>query len=180
MKKVIRCFPLWDWDEEQAWLNEMCAQGWLLETPGIFRYSFQSCQPNEYALSTHVIETNIEDRSVVQLIRFMQECGTSYIGFSAKTLYFCKKRMDGNLNMFSDLDQKITLMERRYKLLRWVIVCFAISLLFVFCSLLLEPTNIFNWLTLLVLLFSNSLFLFGFIKLRRKRKQLKKERLIHE
>ncbi len=29
MSKVVhKAFPLWDWEKEAAWLNEMSRQGW--------------------------------------------------------------------------------------------------------------------------------------------------------
>lgn len=48
MNKVVhKAFPLWDWEKEAAWLNEMSRQGWQLcrvgwcrkERPGLYRLS---------------------------------------------------------------------------------------------------------------------------------------------
>lgn len=49
MNKVVhKAFPLWDWEKEAAWLNEMSRQGWQLCRVGWCSYEFEQGEPGHW------------------------------------------------------------------------------------------------------------------------------------
>ena len=49
MRTIIRkWFWAWDFDKEEAWLNEMASEGLALVSVGWCRYEFEPCEPGEY------------------------------------------------------------------------------------------------------------------------------------
>ena len=51
-KTITKWFWVWQFEKEEEWLNEMAANGWVLESVGFCRYSFVRCEPGEYTVRT--------------------------------------------------------------------------------------------------------------------------------
>lgn len=47
-KKIHKLFWVWQFDNEENWLNEMAAKGLALVGVGFCRYEFEECTPGEY------------------------------------------------------------------------------------------------------------------------------------
>ena len=45
---MIKFKLYFDKDAETAWLNEMCAQGWAMQSFFAGFYTFEKCEPGEY------------------------------------------------------------------------------------------------------------------------------------
>ena len=102
MKKVRKTFLVWDFDAEDRWLNTMAQEGWVLDRVGFGVYHFRRCEPGEYTVRLEMKEM---DDAYVQ---FMEETGAEYIGRVFNWIYFRKKTEMGPFNIFSDMDSKIT------------------------------------------------------------------------
>ena len=73
-KTIRKWFWVWDFDKEEAWLNEMAMNGWALESVSFCSYHFIRCQPGEYSVR---LEMHPYDEAYLS---FMQETGAEYIG----------------------------------------------------------------------------------------------------
>lgn len=101
-KTVRKFFLVWDFEKEERWLNEMALSGWLLDKVGFCKYEFIPCTPGEYTIRLEMHELD------EQYIRFMEETGAEYIGRMVQWVYFRKKTADGEFDIFSDLDSRIS------------------------------------------------------------------------
>ena len=68
-KTITKWFWVWQFEDEEKWLNEMAAGGWVLESVGFCRYTFVRCEPGAYTVRT---EMRPYDE---QYVRFMEETG---------------------------------------------------------------------------------------------------------
>ena len=69
-KTVHKWFWVWDFDEEEKWLNEMAAKGLALVGVGWCRYEFEDCLPGEYAVCLEFFENRcntVENTKYIEL-----------------------------------------------------------------------------------------------------------------
>ena len=138
-KTVHRWWWAWDFEKEEQWLNTMAQEGWLLDGVGFCTYHFIPCTPGEYTVRLEV--HSLDDA----YIRFMEETGAEYVGRMVQWVFFRKKAQYGEFDIFSDLDSRITHLDRLGKSL-----C-AVG----FANLVIGLVNTFNphirlgWLNLL-------------------------------
>ena len=59
MRKIIhKWFWPWDFDKEEAWLNEMVSKGLCMISYGWCRYEFEKCEPGEYSIRLQMLENS--------------------------------------------------------------------------------------------------------------------------
>ena len=121
-------FWVWDFEKEERWLNEMALKGWALVDVGFCRYTFERCEPGEYTIR---LEMHPAEQSYLD---FMAETGAEMVGRYFAWLYFRKKAEDGSFDLFSDIDSRISHLQRIGRML--TIIGFA--------NLLLGMVNIYN------------------------------------
>ncbi|MBE5783252.1 MAG: DUF2812 domain-containing protein [Clostridiales bacterium] len=110
-KTVRKLFWVWEFEKEERWLNLMAQSGWLLEKVGLCTYHFVACTPGEYTIR---LEMHNHDDAY---IGFMQETGAEYIGRMVQWIFFRKKTVDGEFDIFSDIDSKINHLDKIGKML---------------------------------------------------------------
>ena len=111
-RKIIKkWFWVWEFEKEEQWLNTMAQSGWVLDKLGLCKYEFVSCVPGEYTVR---LEMRDHDQ---EYIDFMAETGAEYVGRMAKWIYFRKKAADGPFDIFSDIDSRITHLDKIGKML---------------------------------------------------------------
>jgi len=164
-KTITKWFWVWQFEDEEKWLNEMAAGGWVLESVGFCRYTFVRCEPGAYTVRT---EMRPYDE---QYIRFMEETGAEYIGRMMMWIYFRKKTEDGVFDLYSDIDSRISHLDRIGKVL------LAIG----GANLLIGLANSFSssrvgWVNLLCA----TLLMYGLGRIHGKKEALEKERELHE
>ena len=101
LKKVRKWFWLWEFEEEERWLNQMADSGWALEKVGFAVFYFRPYQPGEY-----IIRTEMRDKDEAY-VGFVKETGAEYVGRMAKWIYFRRKTELGDFRLFSDLESQI-------------------------------------------------------------------------
>ena len=101
LKKIRKWFWLWEFEEEERWLNQMADSGWALEKVGFAVFYFRPCQPGEY-----IIRTEMRDKDEAY-VGFVKETGAEYVGRMAKWIYFRRKTELGDFRLFSDLESQI-------------------------------------------------------------------------
>ena len=164
-KTIRKWFWVWDFEKEDDWLNEMAMNGWLLDDVGFSTYHFVRCEPGEYSVHT---EMHSADESYIS---FMQETGAEYVGRMMMWVYFRKKVADGPFDLFSDIDSRITHLDRIGKMLSVVGGA----------NLLIGLANIFSpsrlgWVNLLCA----TLLMYALGRIHGKKEALKRERQLHE
>ena len=165
-KTITKWFWVWQYEDEEKWLNEMAAGGWVLESVGFCRYTFVRCEPGAYTVRT---EMRPYDE---QYVRFMEETGAEYVGRMMMWIYFRKKTEDGVFDLYSDIDSKISHLDRIGK----------VPLAIGGANLLIGVANSFNpvgrlgWVNLLCA----TLLMYGLGRIHGKKEALEKERELHE
>ena len=162
---VRKVFMVWDFEKEEAWLNEMAQAGWALESVGVCSYHFIRCEPGEYAVR---LEMHPYDEAYVQ---FMQDTGAEFIGRMMMWIYFRKPVTEGPFDLFSDIDSRI---EHLNKIGRMLAVIGG-------ANLLIGVLNSFNHLNLgWINLLCATLLMYSLGRIHGKKEALERERLLHE
>lgn len=165
-KTVRRWFWVWDFDKEDQWLNEMAMSGWVLDSVGFCKYDFVKCEPGEYTVRLEMHDQDDE------YVAFMEETGAEYIGRMVKWIYFRKKAVDGPFEIFSDIDSRISQLDKISKL----------TAALGFANLAIGLANSFNpvtnvgWVNLIVC----AVLMYGLGRIHSKKEVLEKERMVRE
>ena len=165
-RKIIKkWFWVWEFEKEEQWLNSMAQSGWVLDKLGLCRYEFVSCVPGEYT-----VRLEMRDHEPAY-IDFMAETGAEYVGRMAKWIYFRKKAADGPFDIFSDIDSRITHLDKIGKMLGIVGGAnMGIGLMNI-----LVPAN-FGWINLC----GAALLYYALGRIHGKKEALEKDRLLRE
>jgi len=165
-KTVRRWFWVWDFDKEDQWLNEMALSGWVLDSVGFCKYNFVKCEPGEYTVRLEMHDPDDE------YVAFMEETGAEFIGRMVKWIYFRKKAVDGPFEIFSDIDSRISQLDKISKL----------TASLGFANLAIGLANSFNpvtnvgWVNLIVC----AVLMYGLGRIHSKKEVLEKERMVRE
>ena len=165
-KTIRRWFWVWSFEKEEAWLNEMAMNGWVLDGVGWCTYHFVRCEPGEYSVR---LEMHPRDESYVE---FMRDTGAEYVGRMMMWIYFRKKTADGPFDLFSDIDSRISHLDRIGKMLT------AIGGLNLAVGVMnsLDAARRLGWLNLLCA----TLLMYALGRIHGKKEALERERELHE
>lgn len=175
----------WDFEKEEKWLNEMSAKGLALSSYSWCRYVFEEKPRGEYIYRIELLDQFVSHPESQSYVRFLEETGIECVATYMRWAFFRKKASDGAFDLYSDIDSQIAY-------LRKVNVFW---LTFMFIELMLGISNIVRVLDqiiqgevvpfghlfvgVLVLFVAVSFYLLG-RKIRKKIKQLKREKIVHE
>lgn len=165
-KTVYKLFWVWDFEKEEMWLNEMANSGWVLDKVGFCKYTFVKCQPEEYSIR---MEMHSYDPAYVD---FLAETNVEYVGRMVQWLYFRKKTEHGAFDLFSDIDSRISHLDRIGKMI------FAIGMANLGIGLANSFNHIINigWVNLLCA----TLLMYALGRIHGKKEYLEKERTYRE
>ncbi len=177
-KTVHKWFWVWDFDEEEKWLNEMAAKGLALVGVGWCRYEFEDCLPGEYAVCLEFFENRCNTVENTKYIEFLEETGIEHVGKLLRWHYFRKKTQEKNFRLYSDNVSRVkhlTMIIRFIAVLTGVNLYMGIYDIFVYFMfhnsiLLLGVVN----------LLCGTLCGYGIVRLIQKRKRLETEQQIFE
>lgn len=176
MRKVIhKLFLVWNYEKEEAWLNEMAAQGLALVAVGFCRYEFEDCVPGEYKIALDYLNKSRAENQ--KYIEFLEETGAEHVGSIVRWAYFRKKTAEP-FSIFSDNSSKIALFTNVMRVLLAVMIL----------NLSAFSLNIYNYfayrnsysLICFINLFLAFVLLYGYWRFYKKRKKLKEEQKIFE
>lgn len=159
-KRIKKCFWVWQFEEEERWLNTMALEGWVLDRVGFFGYEFLRCEPGEYTVR---LEMHDHDEAYLS---FMAETGAEYVGRIVKWVYFRKKAELGAFDIFSDLDSRLNHLKRIGTMLRGV----GLAVLVIG---LVPPRNP-------VCLIAGAVLMYALGRIEGKKEALEKDRLLME
>lgn len=101
-KRVHRAFPVWSYQKEEDWLNEMAEQGWLLNDAGFLRYDFVSTPPGSHQIRMQLLKEWHSHQNSHDYIQFVEDTGAERVATYGRWVYF-KKEADGRkFELFSD------------------------------------------------------------------------------
>ena len=179
MRRVIhKVFPIWSFDKEERWLNEMVAQGWALDDVGFCRYEFESCEPCEYVIGLEMLEERLNHPKSQDYLSFLKETGVELVGTIFRWAYL-RSRSDVDSVLFSDTDSLIRHMDRVITLPGMLTIA----------MMLMVPNQVTHFMnnrdtgSLVVMIMSIGVVLlmaYAFVRIHVKRQKLKKERVLHE
>ncbi|MBE5793858.1 MAG: DUF2812 domain-containing protein [Clostridiales bacterium] len=168
-KTIRKWFWAWDFDKEEEWLENMARNGWVLDGVGFCTYHFIKSEPGEYSVRLQYLPIAEENTDYTNLL---EESGAERVGRMVQWVYYRKKTADGPFQLFSDLDSRITHLDKIAKLM--LIVAGANLLIGVVNSY--NPSISLGWINLLVA----SLVTYGIGRIHGKKETLEKERLFRE
>ncbi len=179
MRKTIKkLFWAWEFEKEEAWLNEMAAQGLCLVAVGWCRYEFEECQPGAYGIRLELLENRPNHPESEKYLEFLESTGAEHIGSWLRWVYLRKKKVDGSFELFSDNPTRIKHLTRVMQL---ILVVGLLNLfvgaynLFLFFSLD-SGVNMMGAINLILGIFT----MVGYAKLHKKRARLKAEQTLFE
>ena len=168
-KTIRKWFWVWDFDKEEEWLENMARNGWVLDGVGFCTYHFIKTEPGEYSVRLQYLPIAEENTDYTNLL---VESGAERVGRMVQWVYYRKKTADGPFQLFSDLDSRITHLDKIAKLM--LIVAVANLLIGVVNSY--NPSISLGWINLLVA----SLVTYGIGRIHGKKEALEKERQFRE
>lgn len=178
MKQVIhKVYFIWEFEEEEKWLNEMAAKGLHLTDVGLCRYVFEEGEPGAYRHRLEMLEHWPNHPESRKYIEFMEETGAEYVGSLKNWVYFRKRREEGPFDLYSDIDSRIKHMTRIYKLLRLLAEVLGVVLFFYILAVLREWSLLGVLAPMAILEIA---LVRGQMKIGRKLEKLRNERAIRE
>ena len=132
---------------------------------GLFLYDFVPCAPGEYTI-------RLEMRNPApEYLELMAESGAEYVGRFTQWLYFRKRADQGEFDLYSDLDSRMTHLQKVGRLLV-LIGCLNL------CIGLINTLNTFSfgWINLALA----SVLFYGLGRIHGKMDALKEKRLLIE
>ena len=169
-KTIRKWFWVWDFEEQERWLNEMAEEGWALTGVGFCRYEFEKTEPNEYTIR---LELKQPDDNYIS---FVEETGAEYIGKApASWLFFRRKSELGQFDLISGIDSKIQHLQGIYRLL---LIIGAMNI-FIGISNQINPSTLASKMGLLNLFCAMGL-MYGAGRIKGRIDYLEKERLVRE
>ncbi len=131
MKKVCyRVFTIAQYLEEEQWLAEMAAQGWLLTAVSPFRYEFTQGEPGEYIYRLQLLEHSPAHPESQRYLGFLQEMGVEYVGCCLDWVYLRRRASEGPFELFSDVTSRIRHLRRIVRLMNIGVPLFCLEVVF--------------------------------------------------
>lgn len=103
----------YDKDEEEVWLTEMSQKGWAFKKFFLGFYTFEACEPGKYNYQIDLLDNWSGEKD--DYASFMKETGVEVISQWYRWVYIRKKAADGPLEMYTDLESKISQYRRIMK-----------------------------------------------------------------
>jgi predicted RNA binding protein YcfA (HicA-like mRNA interferase family) len=111
-KKKLRLF-LSD-RQEEAWLNQMAADGWqLTKIKGLFYYFTK--QKTKYIYRIDFLDPKASKTEQQDYINFIEETGAEKIAQNGQWIYFRRPSIQGDFQLYSDNDSKLSYLKRIYR-----------------------------------------------------------------
>jgi hypothetical protein len=175
---VKKLFWIWQFEEEEKWLNEMAAKGLALISVGFCRYDFEECTPGEYKIGLQLLEHAPSHPESAKYIGFVEETGAEHVGSFKNWVYFRKRASEGAFELISDKESRVKQLSSIIRLL-WIlfavntfVAVYNLSLVFIWDS----PANAVGMFNAAL----SVLLLLGALKIGKKRKKLREEQKIFE
>ena len=179
MKKYKQFF-IWQWDEEERWLNEMAAQGWHFvkyRFPGY--YTFEQGEPGAYQYRLEAMEHRIGSKEAQDYIAFLRDMDIEVMDSYLFWAYFRKPANGKPFEIFSDVNSKLKHM-KRFALIPFACLMLLVINLIWGGPVLVGQGGAFGLVLVLLELALAFLLLCGLEQMMVKYRELTKQQKIHE
>lgn len=95
----------YDKDAEEEWLNQMCGQGYAVQSFFAGFYRFEKCEPFEYRYQIDLL--NPSYGSYEEYCQFMEESGVTVVQRWFKWVFLRKPSSEGPFKLYSDTSSLI-------------------------------------------------------------------------
>ncbi|MBG9453053.1 hypothetical protein ABE61_02950 [Lysinibacillus sphaericus] len=99
-KRVYRFFL--DYEKEEAWVNDMAAQGWHLKRTMVGYFMFEKGEPGQYIYRNELIKGKSQE-----YFDFLETMNIEFVSKFGVWAYYRKKKSEGPFELFSDSSSKI-------------------------------------------------------------------------
>ena len=178
--KVKKIFWMWNFEEEEKWLNQMSAKGLHLVSVGICNYTFEEGIEGAYTIQTELLEHFDDHPESRKYLAFIEETGAEYLGSVKANAYFRKEKSKGEFHLHSNIAPRLSLIHRVRIL---CLIGFIVEMFFTVPNIIIfigDMTMVFNGMVSLLGLLLSGLFMHGFVKLTRTKVRLKKKYDLYE
>ena len=168
--KKFRWFWAWQDEKEEAWLEEMSAQGWHLVSASIpGNYLFEKGEPHDFVYRLDFQYQSNQDREAY--LQLFQDAGWELVGQMNTWYYFRKLRQPGETpEIFTDRESKIA----KYQRVLGIMIIFFPIWIVLFTRIPIERYGFFSMLLGLLYLVLMLLFSYAVLNLIRRISQLKR------
>ncbi len=105
-KRVFRFYS--NYEKEEAWLNQMAAEGWHCTDYLFGRYIFEKGDPGGYTYRLQLLDNHINHADSVAYLQFLEDAGIEMIASHIRWVYLRKKAESGSFELFSDRESRLT------------------------------------------------------------------------
>jgi len=114
MKTVRKLFGVWNYEQEENWLNTMAAEGWELVGVKLWKYEFAPCEPGAYTYRLEMLENWHSHRESQAYVQFVEETGTELVCTFGRWVYFRHQNTEESprFELFSDTASRIKHLDR--------------------------------------------------------------------
>lgn len=189
MNKFVRkVFWIWDLEKEEAWLNKMASNGWILVSVKPFKYEFAPCSPDmKYGIKILCLDKSVTGGNIKNYITFLCESGVEYICLRGDFVYLRKKITNGPFEIFSDNASKIKYLKgfknkHKSMLISYTVLLllYALQLILYYYKFAIVFVSIFFLILSVIMLLLLTCLIAKIQKLNREIKRLEKEMIISE
>ncbi|MBQ9929123.1 MAG: DUF2812 domain-containing protein [Lachnospiraceae bacterium] len=128
---MIKFKLYFDKDAETAWLNEMCAQGWAMQSFFAGLYFFEKCEPGKYLYQVDFREKFF--RVTEEYRELMNDMGVTIIQNWGYWVILRKDAKDGAFELYTDAESQIEHYTKIRNMLKAVtileLICFFIEVM---------------------------------------------------
>ena len=110
VKRAYRFY--YDFEKEEAWLNEMARQGWMMNSFFLGVYQFTEGAPGEYIYRIELLPQHARSLESLSYLRFLEEAGVEIVTTWFRWAIYRRKASEGAFDIFSDIDSRISLYRR--------------------------------------------------------------------
>ena len=180
LKTMHKLLFIWDWDEEERWLNEMSAQGWhFVKYSFPFRYTFEQGEPGAYQYQLQAMEHGFGTKETQDYLAFLRdmniELADSYLFWA-----YLRKPNDGQpFELFSDVESKMKHMRRFSLIPSLCTIMLALNLIF-FAPTLWTYGGFWGIALVLLEVVLVLLMVYGATRMLVKYSELEKQKRLHE
>ena len=106
VRRVFRIF--YDFERLEIWLNDMAQQGWMMNSFFMGLFQFTLAAPGEYIYRVEMMAHHAKNPNNLPYWQFLRETGIEIISTWAKWVVYRRKADEGEFNVYSDIESRIS------------------------------------------------------------------------
>lgn len=180
-KTINKLLFIWDWEEEERWLNEMSAQGWqFVKYSFPFRYTFEQGEPGAYQYRLQAMNHRFGSKEGQDYLAFLRDANIELVESYLFWAYLRKSTADGKpFELFSDIESKMKHLNRFRLIPLLCLILLCVNLIWG-APTLIHYGGFFGMALVTLEVFLSALMIYGLTRMSVKYAELEKQRQLHE